>query len=235
MNTELDFETYLYISNNKYIISTFDKKDYSLIYKNEFNYENKFSELNYNFLSEFLDKNIFKIEKLIKKFIKDIFLVIENNSHFNILISIKKKNDGNLINKKNLEYTFVELNDVFNKNYPDNILLHMTVNNFIVDGKIFPSLIFDLKCYYFCLEVNFISLPRKIIFNLEKTLKNYQIEINKILSGNYVKSFAVNNQIELCQMSQQINNGFNKNEIILISKNNVENKGFFEKFFHLFG
>ncbi len=235
MNTELDFETYLYISNNKYIISTFDKKDYSLIYKNEFNYENKFSELNYNFLSEFLDKNIFKIEKLIKKFIKDIFLVIENNSHFNILISIKKKNDGNLINKKNLEYTFVELNDVFNKNYPDNILLHMTVNNFIVDGKIFPSLIFDLKCYYFCLEVNFISLPRKIIFNLEKTLKNYQIEINKILSGNYVKSFAVNNQIELCQMSQQINNGFNKNEIILIPKNNVENKGFFEKFFHLFG
>ncbi len=91
MNTELDFETYLYISNNRYIISTFYKKDSSLIYKNEFNYENKFSELNHNFLSEFLDQNIFKIEKFIKTFIKDIFLVIENNSNLNILISIKKK------------------------------------------------------------------------------------------------------------------------------------------------
>ncbi len=235
MNTELDFETYLYISNNRYIISTFYKKDSSLIYKNEFNYENKFSELNHNFLSEFLDQNIFKIEKFIKTFIKDIFLVIENNSNLNILISIKKKNNGDLINKKNLEYTFIELNDLFNKNYPDNILLHMTINNCIIDGKIFPFLIFDLKCYYFCLELNFISIPRKTIFGLEQTLKDYQIEIKKILSGNYVKNFAENNQIDLCQMSQQINKGFNKNEIILIPKNNVENRGFFDKFFHLFG
>ncbi|MSP10041.1 MAG: hypothetical protein EXR14_00370 [Pelagibacteraceae bacterium] len=235
MNIELDFETYLYVSNNKYIISIFDKKDSSLIYKNEFNYETKFSEPNFDLLSEFLDKNIFKIEKLTKKFIKDIFLVIEYNGYFNVLISVKKKNDGNLINKKNLEYTFIELNDLFNKNYPDNMLLHMIINNCIVDGKIFPSLMFDLKCYYFCLEVNFISLPQKIIINLEKILRNYHIEINKILSGNYVKSFTKNNQIDLCEMSQQINNGFNKNEIILIPKNNVENKGLFEKFFHLFG
>ncbi|PHX89200.1 MAG: hypothetical protein CK535_03110 [Pelagibacteraceae bacterium] len=235
MNIELDFETYLYVSNNKYIISIFDKKDSSLIYKNEFNYETKFSEPNFDLLSEFLDKNIFKIEKLTKKFIKDIFLVIEYNGYFNVLISVKKKNDGNLINKKNLEYTFIELNDLFNKNYPDNMLLHMIINNCIVDGKIFPSLMFDLKCYNFCLEVNFISLPQKIIINLEKILRNYHIEINKILSGNYVKSFTKNNQIDLCEMSQQINNGFNKNEIILIPKNNVENKGLFEKFFHLFG
>jgi hypothetical protein len=34
-------------------------------------------------------------------------------------------------------------------------------------------------------------------------------------------------------MANKLNNGFNKNEVKLISKN-VENIGFFEKFFQLF-
>ena len=234
MINELDFETYLYVSNKKYVISLFNKKDSKLLYKDELKYENDLNDINYNFLSEFLDKNIFKIEELIEKFIKDIFLVIENTNHLNVLISIKKKNDGNLIKQKNLEYALTELKDLFNKNYPNNIILHMIINNCLIDGKIFSSLELDLKCYNFCLEVNFISLSRTIIFNLDEILKNYQIKISKMLSGNYVKSFIKNNEVELCEMSQKINNGFNKNEIILIPKKNIENKGFFEKFFHLF-
>ena len=35
------------------------------------------------------------------------------------------------------------------------------------------------------------------------------------------------------QMANQINNGFNKNEVRLVSKN-TKNKGFFERFFQLF-
>jgi hypothetical protein len=34
-------------------------------------------------------------------------------------------------------------------------------------------------------------------------------------------------------MASKLKNGFNKNEVRLISKN-IENKGFFEKFFQLF-
>ena len=34
-------------------------------------------------------------------------------------------------------------------------------------------------------------------------------------------------------MANKLNNGMNKNEVQLVSKN-VENKGFFEKFFQLF-
>ena len=38
---------------------------------------------------------------------------------------------------------------------------------------------------------------------------------------------------ELSMMANKLNNGLNKNEVKLVSKNK-ENKGFFEKFFQLF-
>jgi hypothetical protein len=53
------------------------------------------------------------------------------------------------------------------------------------------------------------------------------------MSGNYVKSFIDNETMEFFLMANKLNEGFNNNEVQLVSKN-VENKGFFEKFFQLF-
>jgi hypothetical protein len=53
------------------------------------------------------------------------------------------------------------------------------------------------------------------------------------MSGGYIKSFLSENENELTKMANQINNGFNKNEVRLVSKN-TKNKGFFERFFQLF-
>ena len=55
-----------------------DKKNLKNIYKEELNIENDTDLIDFNLLSYFLDKNIFKIEKLIGKFLKTIILVIEN-------------------------------------------------------------------------------------------------------------------------------------------------------------
>ena len=53
------------------------------------------------------------------------------------------------------------------------------------------------------------------------------------MSGDYIKSFFDEDQTELSMMANKLNNGLNKNEVQLVSKNK-ENKGFFEKFFQLF-
>ena len=53
------------------------------------------------------------------------------------------------------------------------------------------------------------------------------------MSYKYIKSYSIENSTELFMMANKLNSGFNKNEVQLISKN-VENKGFFEKFFQLF-
>jgi len=71
-----DLEAYLFLLPNKLSITLFDTKNLKNYYIDEIYLENKINSLDENILNKFLDKNIFKIEKLIGKFIKNIFLVI---------------------------------------------------------------------------------------------------------------------------------------------------------------
>ena len=91
MNDKLEFETYLNISLNKYEIYLFDVRNFKNIYKDEFIITNVNETANYSSLKQFLDNNVFKIEKLIGKFVKNIFLIIDNKEIFNLHIGIKKK------------------------------------------------------------------------------------------------------------------------------------------------
>ena len=89
---------------------------------------------------------------------------------------------------------------------------------------------------YQFLEVNFISIPNNFTFNFDKLLENHQIKIKRYMSGSYIKSFFDKESIEsmeLFVMANELNDGLNKNEVQLVSKES-ENKGIFEKFFQLF-
>jgi hypothetical protein len=83
-----DFETFLYISKNKYQIFVYDKNNLKNLYHEEI--ENG-DEIELNILSKFIDDNIYKIEKMIKNFIRNIILIIEDDKVLDIGISLKKK------------------------------------------------------------------------------------------------------------------------------------------------
>ena len=83
-----DFETFLYISKNKYQIFVYDKNNLKNLYNKEIENNN---EIELNILSKFLDDNIYKIEKMIKNFIRNIILIIEDDEVLDIGISLKKK------------------------------------------------------------------------------------------------------------------------------------------------
>jgi len=83
-----DFETFLYISKSKYQISVYDKNNLKNLYSEEIEYSD---ETELNTLSKFLDDNIYKIEKKIKNFIRNIILIIEDDKILEICISLKKK------------------------------------------------------------------------------------------------------------------------------------------------
>ena len=83
--------TYLNISENKFEIFLFDKTSSKNLYKEVIEVKDKSKEINFSILSDFLEKNIFKIEKLIGKFIQNIFLVISNDQILKVNLGIKKK------------------------------------------------------------------------------------------------------------------------------------------------
>ena len=140
MTEELTFETYLSISQKKFELYLFDKKNLKNIYKEVFFLEDDVDIIDYNLLSRFLDKNIFKIEKLIGKFLKNIILIIDNNQILNLSIGIKKKNYGKKINKAYLETSLIELKNLFRENYKNNIIMHFIVKRYLIDGFIFYKL-----------------------------------------------------------------------------------------------
>ena len=225
-----DFETFLYISKNRYQIFVYDKNNSKNLYREEI--ENN-DEIELNILSKFIDDNIYKIEKKIKNFIKNIILIIEDEKVLDIGISLKKKNYEKNIDQKQLENSLVEVKDIFKENYQDLIIMHMIIvekeNNFLLDNA-------NNNDDYLFLEVNFISIPNNYTFNFDRLLENHQIKIKRYMSGSYIKSFfdkESKESMELLVMANKLNDGLNKNEVQLVSKNK-ENKGFFEKFFQLF-
>ena len=62
------------------------------LYNEELKLENTNNHLNLTNLETFLADNVFRIEKLTGKFIKNISLIVEDNKISNINFSIKKKN-----------------------------------------------------------------------------------------------------------------------------------------------
>ena len=233
MIEEHDFETYLYISKIKFQIFIFDKKKLQNIYSEELKINNNFSFKDLNDLSKFLDKNIYKIEKLVGNFIKNIILIIENDQIFYLDIGVKKKNYEKFISQKYFENSLIELKDLFKENYQEYRIMHMVILNYIVNGKKYSSFITDLKGDHLCFEVNFITISNNLVLMLNKVLEKYQIKVSQYMCANYIKNFFDDGNIELSEMAFKLKNGLNLNEVVLIPKN-IENKGFFEKFFQLF-
>ena len=222
-----DFETFLYTSKNKYQIFVYDKNNLKSLYHQEI--ENG-DEIELNILSKFVDENIYKIEKMIKNFIRNIILIIQDDKVLDIGISLKKKIYEKNIDQKQLENSLVEIKDIFKENYQDLIIMHMIIvekeNNFSLNND-------NKNDDYLFLEVNFISIPNNFTFNFDKLLENHQIKIKRYMSADYIKSFFDKESMEFFVMANKLNDGLNKNEVQLVSKNK-ENKGFFEKFFQLF-
>ena len=231
MIEEADFETFLYLSRNQCVIFVENKRTFKSLYKEEIKITDEMYPDDLNKLSKFLDRNIYKIEKLVGNFIKDITLIIENDKILNVDIGIKKKDHTQFLNQDYLKNDLIEVKDLFKASYQNQVIMHMLIINYDEDGNKNFSNDFDENNLYTI--VKFISISNSLTSILDKLLEKYQIQINQYMSGEYIKNFIGEDLGELSMMASKLKNGFNKNEVTLISKN-IENKGFFEKFFQLF-
>ena len=233
MSEELENTPYLYLSSNRFGIYLYDKKENKNIFKCEIELQNKFEIIDVNEISNFVENNIFKIEKLIGKFVKNIILVIENNQISNLYLGIKKKNYDESISETKLKNILTEAKDLFKENYQDHSIMHMLIENYLINGKNYPSFTSDLECDQFSLEIRFIYFSDKFANEIDKVLHKFQIKVIKYMDGNYIRNFFPEEDLDLPEMIYRITMGNNANEVSLVSKN-VKKSGFFERFFQLF-
>ena len=231
MIEKTNFETFVYISKNKYQIFVYDKNNYKNLYNEELLINHGVKLSNLDRLSNFIDENIYKIEKIVNNFIKSVIIIIENDNILNTNISLKKKNYDKKINQKHLESNLIEIKDLFYENYQDQIIMHMILLN--KDEKEYLSKNIDINQDQLFLEVSFISLSNNITTFFDKLFEKHQIKVSKYMSAKYIKSFLNKETNEFSVMANKLSSGHNQNEVIIVSKN-IVNKGLFEKFFQLF-
>ena len=233
MNKEIDFETNLIISYRKFEIFLFDIKNHKTVYNQEFKFIDVSEKLDFNLLNEFLENNIFKIEKLAGNFVNNINIVIENKSILTSNMSIKKKNYTGEITDILLESMLTDVKNLFKENYNQYKLMHMIIDKYIIDGVSYSSLQDKISNDEICLEIKLVSLSNLITLEIEKILKKYQIQVSNFLDKRYVKDFFFDKQLDISQMAHNLKNGMNDKEVLITSKS-PKKLGFFEKFFQLF-
>ncbi len=232
MDDYFNFETYLFLSPKKYLISV-NSESQKKIYEKELVFESKEKYLDLSRLDYFLNENIFQIEKILNNFVKNIFIIIDCEEFFLTNISLKKNNYGEPITIKNLSYVLNEAKDQCSNTLSNKKIVHILIDSYVIDDKRFIDLPQNLNCNSFSLDISFICLPLNYIKKLENIVNKYQISINRIISMKYLETLFLNQNIDLNEMAKRVIDGYNLNEVVLMAKKS-EKMTFFEKFFHFF-
>ena len=233
MNEELKFETYLFIDSKKLVICVIEKKTFKILFKEEKLLDDHNEDSNLKKLDNFLAKNILKIEKILKNFVKDVYIILDDKEFLPIEISIKKDHNGNSISQENLINPLNVLKNLCQFSFKDKKIIHMLIENYQIDGKDYSFLPENLKCNNFSLDIKFICLSKNLIEHYESVLKRYHILVHQILNAEYIKQFQDQQNPNIYTTASRIISGYNNNEISLVNKT-LKSKGFFEKFFDLF-
>ena len=233
MSDNENFEAYIFIGVKKFAISINKKKDFEKMYFQEITLDNEFDNIDLDLFNKFLSENIFKIEKIIKNFIKNIYLIIESNDFFIVDLSMKKNIYNNLISSEILIHLLKETKESCKTTLQDRKIIHMIIEKYIIDENEYLSLPKNKKCNNFSLDIKFTSLSLDFIKDLEQILRNYQISLVQVLSADHIRKHSLKNQESIFFGAHKILNGHNENEVIFVEKK-IKNKGFFEKFFHFF-
>ena len=234
MGEKIFLDAYLFISPKKIILSIFNETSRKNLFENEIKIDNSSKLIDLESLRLFLDKNIFEAEKLVKRFIKNIYLVIESDSFFSSSISVKKNFQKSILSKDRLIHLLNESKEICKNTLSQKKIIHMIIEKYRLDNEFYNEIPQNKKFENISVEVKFICLSENMVKNLEDSLKQFHISVKNIVSYNYIKKFFKDEKYDLFEMTKKILEGFNENEVLIVNKTS-KNKGFFEKFFNLFG
>ena len=223
---------FIFISSNKLIIISLVEAN-KINYKKETIFKDQNKKFDLDLFTEFLNENIFKIEKELGEFIKVIHLIIDNEEIFSVNLSIKNKINETSINTKIINNLLIEAKNYCEETLKKAEVIHMKIDQFYIDNEYYKLLPDKDNCENLSLDLSFICVPNNILDNLEKALNKFQISVYRTISYRYLDSFLSINSNNLELVVQKILTGFNENEVILMKKK-PKNPGFFEKFFNFF-
>ena len=187
----------------------------------------------FDIIEDFLKRNIFEIEKDLKKFIKEIYIIFESDIFFIAGSSVKYKIQKADFVYDSIKDLLLETKNQFKKFSPIDEIIHMVIDKYILDGHILKVLPKDISSDNLVIQVNFVCLNNQIVSGFKKIFSKYQISVNKILSYDFLKGLDTQENVNIFELANYSINGLCENEV-LITDIIQKKQGFFEKFFNFF-
>ena len=227
------FETYFYLTKEKFNITVFEKDLPKPIFFTDQKLTNNTNNFDFKDLESLIEKKIYLVEKNIDNFIDEIFLIIDDQTTLEVTVSYKKRFEGLQVSDQDLKYLLTEIKQQIYSSYEKFLIAHFLIDKFIFDQDEFDIFPKGKKCRNLFVNIRIILLKKDLIMKLKKLFKYKHILIEKSFCANYIRNFFGNEPKDLMQMSKEIKDGCNISEVTIIPKK-TEKKGFFDRFFHFF-
>jgi len=235
MSNSRNGDFYFGISNSKIYICFFEYGKNNFKNSIDFEIPNTINnDLNFKIILDLLKDNIRKLEKSLGFFLTTGNVSIDSETYQRFLFSIK-----NVFDEKELDETvianLVQGGIQYFNNYDKKLsIIHIIINKYIVDGKEYNFLPYDIKFKKIILELEFICLDKNLINKINNLFKECKININKIVSFEYSKKFLNGEEDpNMCLSAKKVINGVNKSEL-QIQENPKAKTGIFDRIFNFF-
>ena len=188
--------------------------------------------LNFTILTKFILEKVKDFEKDVGSFIEKVN-VITDSKYNQFSLSLKSKYSSNEIKETDIVRLISDAKQIIMRNNKNCHILHILVDQYIIDGKKYFEFPESLNYKEFIVDVSFITINISTVKMLNRILKNCNIELKKIISHQYSSRFADNNDTSPCIAAKKVIDGINPSEVQI---HNLEPKrqGLFEKMFNFF-
>ena len=166
-----------------------------------------------------LNKIVREAEKSISNHIQDVVLMLDSSKIFIIDISLKKNLDKK--NKLNniFETMIMEINQIINKYYLNYKILHIIVDQCIIDNKIYSELPkFLNNTDNLKIDFKLICFPKNFINEINERFKKNNLNVINFICSSYVKTSNYITKINKSKVSF-LEIGFKRTSFIFYENN----------------
>ncbi len=231
MNNTFENSYFLLIKKQRIIFQAFNSREEVILKKETFIDQYLFDNV-YSQVENFLEKNIFEFEKKLKVFIKEINIIFESDNFFKVSSSVSHTFKNQKFEYGDLNNKLIDIRNNFSKYSPNDKIIHMVIDKYIVNGNEYKILPNNLDFQTIVIQIIFICIKEQIMINLKNIFSKYEIFLNKIFHYDYLNNVE-SSDMDIFEIATKSIHGLNKNEIF-IAKKTSKKQGFFEKFFNFF-
>ena len=174
-------------------------------------------------LDKALKKLVRDAEKQLSTHLADVNILYDSPEFNFIDLSIKKSFDQPTLISKYYKTLVEEANFIISENNFRDQVIHIDINNIIVDdNRKLENLFDDIKIKSLILEIKFICLKKSTINNLSNKFKKNNLNILCIYCSSYVKSFFYKKSIDTRKNIIFLDIGYERTSALFFNNNKFQ-------------